>query len=470
MFCEATELARRIRAREISAREIMEACLAQQERTNPTVNAIVNRIGRDVALGLADRADSAVARGDEIGPLHGLPIAVKDLVEVEGFPTTYGFRPFAENIAQEDSLLAARLRKAGALIIGKTNTPEFGLGSHTFNALFGITRNPYNPAKSAGGSSGGAAAALACGMLPIADGSDMGGSLRNPASFCNVVGFRPSIGRVPSDRAFGWLGRLSTAGPMGRTVRDAAMLLSVLAGPDARDPLSLETPGSVFGESLERDVAALRIAWTTDLGAFPVQGEVAGLVEAAAHTFESLGCVVREDHPNLDGAMEVFQVQRAANLAEFENRLARMIPNWRDFAKDTAVWNIDKALNLTAKEILEAETLRTEIYRRVVAFFEGHDFLILPAAQVVAFDVETEWVEEINGQKMETYIDWMSVCCAISITGLPAISVPCGFSDEGLPVGLQIVGGRNKDFEVLQIAHAFEKATQHHRKHPSIAL
>jgi amidase len=464
----AREIVRMIRARQVSAVEVMGAFYDQVERHNPVLNAIVNLIPREEALALARGADDRIASGEPTGVLHGLPMAPKDTVEVKGFPTTWGFVPWADQVAAADAELAARQRRAGALFIGKTDMPEFGLGSHTFNSLFGATLNPYDVDKTPGGSSGGAAVALATGMLPLADGSDMGGSLRNPASFCNVVGFRPSIGRVPDERGLGWFGRIATAGPMARTVSDTALLFSVQAGPMANDPLSLPDAGQEFDQKLDLDPSSLKLAWSSDLDLVPVDSEVTTLIERAASTFAGLGSQLQNTHPDLAGAMDVFQIQRAAAMAVTGRALDQSLPNWRDYAKDTAIWNIEQGFDLTAEEILRSEIDRTAIYRRVAAFFEDYDALLLPAAQVPPFGKDQDWVREINGQPMGTYIDWMTICCAISITGLPAISVPCGFTGDGLPVGLQIVGRPRGDLNLLRIAHAFEQATLHHTRRPSI--
>ncbi|MEQ8858610.1 MAG: amidase [Pseudomonadales bacterium] len=469
-FESAATLVAAMRRGKLSASELMNACYDQIERLNPTLNAIVNLLPRERALALARRADRDRASGTDLGPLHGLPMAPKDAVDVTGFPTTFGFRPYRDRRPQHDDALAARQRAAGALYIGKTNMPEFGLGSHTFNGLFGTTSNPYDPKRSAGGSSGGAAVALATGMLPLADGSDMGGSLRNPASFCNVVGMRPSIGRVPDKRPMGWLARISTPGPMARTVADAALLLSVQAGAYPDDPLSLTQSGHAFAGTLARDLRGLRIAWTPDLDLVPVDPEVAAMVEAAAATFRDLGCEVERACPDLGSAMDVFHTQRAAALAVLGGGLDREVPDWRAHAKDTAIWNIDRGLKLTAGELIDAEVTRTHLYRRSVEFFQRYDALLLPAAQVPPFPAETEWIREINGQPMATYIDWMTVCCAVSVTGLPAISVPAGFTAGGLPLGLQIVAGPQDDLGLLQLAHEFEQATLHHCRRPELAL
>ena len=464
----ARQLTGAIRGGKLSAVELMAATYDQIEGLNSNVNAIVNLLPRAEALAAAREQDQTRARGEALGALAGLPLAVKDLEDAKGFPTTFGFRPFAEAVAEADGEVAARMRRAGGIVIGKTNVPEFGLGSNTFNALFGATRNPYDLERTAGGSSGGAAAALATGMLAIADGSDMGGSLRNPAGFCNVVGLRPSIGRVPDQRAFGWLARLSTLGPMARNVDDAALLLSVQAGYCATDPLSRMEPDPGFSGALECDPKTLRIAFSPDLGGLPVQAEVRERISAAAAVFADLGADVENACPNLDGAMAVFQTQRAASLAALGRQLDQQVSDWRRHAKDTAVWNIDKGLALCAEELIEAEIERTQIYRRAAGFFERYDILLCPAAQVAPFPIGDEWVREINGQPMATYIDWMAVCCAITILSAPAISVPGGFTPDGLPVGLQIVGAPGQDLKVLKAARLFEQATGHGKVRPPI--
>jgi len=465
---DATRLAAAIRSGELSAVALMNACYDQIEAYNLRLNAIVNLLRREDAISLAQNADDERAAGVPLGPLHGLPMAPKDLEDAAGFPTTHGFVPYADNIAQLDSPLVARQRAAGALFIGKTNVPEFGLGSHTFNSLFGVTRNPYDSNRTAGGSSGGAAVALASGMLPLADGSDMGGSLRNPASFCNVVGLRPSVGRVPNTSSMGWFARLSTSGPMARSVADAALLLSVQSGPDPPDPLTLPASGSDFAAVLDRDLRDLRIAWSPDLGFLPVDLEVSTLVEQATRTFADLGCRVERACPDLRSAMGVFQVQRAALMRIKGELLDESSPGWRKHAKGATVWNIEKGLGLTTADLIGSERERTGIYHRVTAFFEDFDALVLPAAQVAPFPVETEWVTEINGVQMATYIDWMTICCAISATGLPAIAVPAGFTKSGLPVGVQIVGRPRGDVELLQIARGFEQATRWGEKRPTL--
>ena len=463
---DAISLCRDLQSGAITAVAVMKNVYARIEALNPRFNAIVNLLDYDDAMELARGADKLPIA--ERGILHGLPMALKDAVAMKGFPTTWGFKPFAHRIETVDDGLATRLRDAGAIFIGHTNMPEFGFGSSTFNSLFGVTLNPYDTSKTAGGSSGGAAVALASQMLPLADGSDLGGSLRNPASFCNVVGFRPSIGRMPFNKNFAWYGRVVTTGPMAKTVKDTTLLFAAMAGPDSSDPLTLPEPGHHFFDGLiaTRDPTALNIALSTDLGCLEVDQEVADIIRAAGEVFASLGASVTAAAPDLTGAMEVFQVQRAVGLRPLGDNLEKNFPDWRLDAKDTAIWNIEKGTQLSADEIMQAEATRSRIYAQAVEFFQHYDVLILPAAQVPPFDAEEEWVKEINGVEMQTYLDWMAVCCMITVTGLPSISVPAGFTKSGLPVGVQIVGRPRGDLALLQIAQLFEDATTHHKKLP----
>ena len=464
-FLTATELTRRIRAKDLSVREVIEAHLAQIERVNPKVNAIVTRSDLTEVIDQADAADAALARGEDVGPLHGLPVAHKDLVETKGIRTTYGSPIFKDFVPEHDALIVERLKRAGAITIGKTNTPEFGAGSQTYNEVFGETLNPYDITKTCGGSSGGAAVALACGMLPIADGSDMGGSLRNPANFCNVVGFRTSPGRVPVWPAvLGWF-PISVEGPMARTVQDAALMLSAIAGPDRRAPISISEPGEMFSQPLERDFNGVQIAWDRDLGGLPVDPQVTVTIDAQRGVFESLDCVVVDDAPDFTDADEVFKVWRAWR---FELAYSQLLETHPDQIKETVVWNIKAGMELSGPQIGEAEIKRTALYQRVREFMETYEFLILPVNQTLPFDVKQRYITEINGVKMETYIDWMRSCYYISVLGLPAISVPCGFTPDGLPVGVQIVGRHQDDFGVLQLAHAFEQATGFWKQKPTV--
>ncbi|NUU25921.1 MAG: amidase [Streptomycetaceae bacterium] len=454
-YLTARELAARIRSRDLSAREVVQAHLDRVAEVNPAVNAIVTHTA-ERALAEARAADEVTARGGETGPLHGLPVAHKDTHDTGGVRTTYGSPLLADNVPEHDELVVERIRAAGAITIGKTNVPEFGAGSHTFNPLFGPTRNPYDLSRSAGGSSGGAAAALACGMHPLADGSDMGGSLRNPASFCNVVGFRPSPGRVPTWPDGTPWSTMAVQGPMARTVDDVALLLSVVAGPDPRSPIALETPGEVFGALRERDLTGLRVAWSPDLGgAVPVEPEVADVVAAAVPVFARLGATVEQACPDLDGADEVFRVFRAW---QFHALLGTAMDGADGRMKPALVQNITEGRVLRGADLERATALHTALFHRVREFFTRYDVLLLPTSQVAPFPVDWEYPAEIAGVPMADYLDWMRSAYLISATGCPALSVPAGFTPGGLPVGLQIVGPHRADRMVLEVGRAFERA------------
>ena len=465
-FLTAIELARHIRAKELSATEVMEAHLTQIERVNPQVNAIVTFLPEQ-ALEQARAADEALSHGEDVGPLHGLPVAHKDLTPTKGIRTTFGSQALQDFVPEEDALIVERLKKAGAITIGKTNTPEFGAGSQTYNEVFGETLNPYDTARTCGGSSGGAAVALACGMIPIADGSDMGGSLRNPASFCNVVGLRPSPGRVPNWPGYvGWY-TYAVEGPMARTVEDAALMLSTIAGPDPRSPIAITEPGSLFSQPLKRNFKGVRIAWSHDLGMLPVDPQVTTVIEGKRHLFEGLGCRIDDCEPDFSGADEIFKAWRAWY---FELVLAELLETQRDKLKDTVIWNIEEGMKLSGPQLGAIERRRTELYHRVREFMQTYEFLILPVSQVPPFPVSQRYIEEINGEKMGTYIDWMKSSYYITTVGFPAISVPCGFTADGLPVGVQIVGRHQDDLGVLQLAYAFEQATELWKHKPPVVL
>jgi amidase len=464
-FHSAVELARLIRERRTSCMEVMLAHLEQIERVNPQVNAIVTLLP-EAALHAAARADEQLAEGVAPGPLFGLPIAHKDLVSTKGIRTTFGSPIFKDHVPEFDDLIVERLRNAGAICIGKTNTPEFGAGSQTFNEVFGVTRNPYDLTKTCGGSSGGAAVALACGMLPIADGSDTGGSLRNPAAFCNVVGFRTSPGRVPVwPTETAWF-PISVQGPMARTVADAALMLAATAGPDDRSPISISEPGEQFLAPLDRNFRGVKIAWSRDFGGLPIDPRILETMDGCRGAFESLGCVVEDGEPDFRGADESFRVWRAW---KFELKFAELRKSHPEQIKDAIHWNAEEGEKLTGPQISRAERARTELYHRVREFLVDYEYMVFPVTQVPPFDVNQPFVDEIAGQKLETYIDWMKSCYYVTVTGLPAISVPAGFTSDGLPVGLQIVGRHQQDFAVLQLAHAFEQATQHGRTRPALS-
>ncbi|HSA90460.1 MAG TPA: amidase [Burkholderiales bacterium] len=461
-FTPARTLARQIRARKLSATEVVRAFIARIERINPKVNAIVTFLPEQAlhAAKVLDRKRSFV------GPFAGLPIAIKDVIATKGVRTTWGSLVYKDHVPAEDHILAERLKAAGAILLGKTNTPEFGAGSQTFNKVFGATRNPYDLAKTCGGSSGGAAVAVACGMLPFADGGDFAASLRNPGSFCNVIGFRPSTGRVPAyPHPYPW-SNLSELGPMARTASDAAFLLSVMAGPDRRAPTSISEPGSIFLKPLNKSFKKVRIAWSRDLGGLPVDSRVTNVLEKNRSVFSRLGCIIEDAQPDFSGATEAFEALRGLT---YQHRVGALMKEHGDKIKETIRWNYEEGRRLTAPEVARAEGLRTALYHRMRTFLEKYDFLVCPTNQLPPFPVDEEYPREIAGVELHNYLDWMKSCYFITLTTHPAISVPAGFTDEGLPVGLQIVGRYRDDFGVLQLAHAFEQATQVWKRRPAIA-
>ena len=456
----AVEMARLIRAKKLSAREAMAAHLKRIEQVNPKVNAIVTLVP-ELAMENARKADEAQARGATLGPLHGLPVAHKDLVETRGIRTTFGSLLFRDHIPDRDEWIVESIRNAGAIALGKTNTPEFGAGSQTFNRVFGATRNPYDLTRTCGGSSGGAAVSLACGMVPIADGSDAGGSLRNPAAFCNVVGFRVAPGRVASH---GW-STIPVSGPMARTVPDVALFLSAIAGPDPRCPISITEPAALFREPLDRDFHGVRVAWFRDLGGVPFDPRVREAVQAQRKTFEALGCSVEEAEPDFTGTDEAFKTLRAWGFAAAQAENVRL---HRDLFKDTLLWEVDRGLKLSAMDIARAELTRLEVWERMREFMDKYEYFILPSTQVPPFDVNLPYPSSVDGVKMATYIDWMKACWYISFVENPSISVPAGFTPDGLPVGLQIVGRHRKERSVLQLAHAFTEAARVGERRPGL--
>jgi amidase len=464
-FLSAIEMARLIRAKKFSAREALSAHLKQIERVNPKVNAIVTLVA-EMAAQAAAKADEMQAHGEKLGPLHGLPVAHKDLLETKGIRTTFGSPLFRDHIPTEDNIVVERMKRAGAIIIGKTNTPEFGAGSQTYNTIFGATRNPYDLTKTCGGSTGGGAVSLACGFAPVVSGTDTGGSLRNPAAFCNVVGFRPSVGRVPNPKAsFAW-STLSTSGCLGRSVADLAYVLSTIAGPDPRAPLSIDDPGEIFVRPLDRSFKGVRVAWFKDLGGVPFDPRVRTVIDGQRRTFESLGCVVEQAEPDFAPAEVAFRALRALASAGAHGAELRDHP---DAFKDTLKGEIEEGLRLTGADVTRAEAAHAQLWRGFQAFLDKYEYFVLPTTQLPPFDVDTPYPTEIAGVKFTNYIDWMKSCWYISATGNPAASVPAGFTPEGLPVGVQIVGRYKQDFSVLQMAHAFEQVTGFSKKRPSIA-
>ncbi|MBT4126152.1 MAG: amidase [Chloroflexi bacterium] len=464
VFKNAREQAKLIADGELTSEELVHAHLDQIERVNPSVNAMVTMVA-DSALDQACEADMARMNGEEMGPLYGLPIAVKDLQNTKGILTTQGSPIYKDFVPSSDALIVERVNKAGAIVIGKSNTPEFGAGSQTFNPVFGSTKNPYDVSKTCGGSSGGAGVALATGMTTIATGSDLGGSLRNPAAWSNVVGIRPSPGRVPAVGGdLGW-STLSTDGPMGRTVDDVALQLSVMAGNDVRSPLSLRESAAGYAGSLERDFKDVRIAWSKDLGGRPIDAENSRVTESQKHVFENLGLIVEDDEPDFSTTDEIFQVLRAYSFAVKHEGHLRDHP---ELLKETVRWNAEQGLKQSAIDVAHAEQLRTRLWEQLMVFFDKYEFLALPVTSVPPFSIDLEYPADINGIVPETYLDWMWPCYTISVTGLPAMSVPAGFTKDGLPVGLQLVGRPRDEMGLLQLASAFEGETNFYKQRPGV--
>ncbi|MGR3757913.1 MAG: amidase [Tranquillimonas sp.] len=455
----ATDLCRDIAAGRLSPVVLAEAVLERIAAANPRVNAIVSLRPRDEILAEAQKAAEATPKG----PLHGLPVAVKDLADTAGLRTTYGSPLFKDHVPAADGLLAARLRAAGAIIIGKTNTPEFGLGSHTYNPVFGATLNPYAPSRTAGGSSGGAAVALAARMLPLADGSDMMGSLRNPAGWNNVYGFRPSHGLVPSLASDeGFLHPLSTDGPMARDVRDLDLLLRAMAGPHPQDPLS----GARHDGGDRPDIRGLRIGWLGDWGGhYAYEAGIADLCEAALGVLSDLGCDVRPHRPQIEpeALWQSWTVLRSWAMAE-KFRHAFADPAKREAMKPAVQWEIERGLSLSGAEIAQAGRVRTRWFREAAEM--RPDILTAPTAQMFPFDAALDWPEEVAGRKMDTYHRWMEVMIPASLAGLPALAVPAGFGPEGLPMGMQLIGRRGADATVLALGEAYHEVTRWPQRRP----
>jgi len=462
-FMGAMALAELLRAKQLSAVEVMKAHLKQIGRVNPKVNAIVTLVDEKKLLAQAQAADDALTKGTWLGPLHGLPIGVKDLHATKGIRTTYGSPLLKDDIPNADCLLVEREKKAGGIVLGKTNVPEFGLGSQTFNTVFGATRNPFDLSKTCGGSTGGGAVAAACGMVPLADGSDLGGSLRNPPNFCGVVGLRPSPGRVPNPPAdLAWQ-PFSVEGPVARNVKDCAFFLSVLAGPDERIPISIEQPGSAFAQRLDgRNFKDVRVAMFRDMG-LPWNPEVKETIRAQGKVFESLGCVVEEAEPDFRDANECFLAWRHWMM---EAKFGDLLATKGDQLNEYVHWHVEEGRKLTGPYLSRVEIKRSALYQRVREFMDRYEFFVLPVNQVLPFDVTQHYPAEIDGVKLENYLAWMKSAYYISAVGNPAASVPCAFSKGGLPIGIQIVGRHHDDWGVLQMAHAFEQAKNLEKRRP----
>ena len=466
-FTPATKLVGLFARGTVSPLEVMQAVLERIERINPTLNAYCTVAGEQ-ALADAKKATAlARRRGRRTPPLHGVPVSIKDLTPTKGIRTTWGSKIYEHHVPTEDALVVERLKAAGAIVVGKTNTPEFGAGANTFNEIFGPTRNPWNPALTCGGSTGGGAVALATGMGPLAQGSDLGGSLRLPASFCGVVGFRTSPGCVPvHPTALGW-DPWSVQGPMARTVGDVALMLSVIAGADSRAPISYPVDTRALLRAPKRpSIKGLRIAWGGDLGVTPVDAEVEALCRAGADVFRRLGTRVEEAHPDYSGLEEIVQTSRGASMVA---RHADKLGKWREQMQENLVKNIEGGLKLTPVDIGRAERLRTELWHRVREFQERYDLILTPTAPVPPFPLELRsGPAEINGKPMRNYIQWALTTYAFTVVGVPAISVPCGFTRAGLPVGLQIVGRWRDEVGVLRAAAAFEAAQPWTDRRPAL--
>jgi amidase len=445
----AREQARLVRTREVSARELVQAHLDRIQAVDPLLNAIPTLVP-ELGLAAAEAADRALASGEEPGPLHGLPVAIKDIEDVAGVRTTYGSPLFADHVPDADAEIVTRLRRSGAIVIGKTNVPEFASGSQTFNPVFGPTRNPYDLARTPGGSSGGAAAAVAAHLLPFADGSDLGGSIRNPSSFCNVVGLRPTPGRVPDPAGNPWDPQ-PVLGPIARNAADAALFMRAVAGPHAGAPLSLADPPELFAAPLVAPAPGLRIAWSRNLRDLPVEPQVTAALEPMRRALEALGCHVEDVEPELPGVDEAFEVMRGVGYA---GAFGELLGGGK--LKETIVQNTRYGLALTGAQLARATALQAEVFHAMRALLEDYDALALPAVQVAPFAVETEWPREVAGVAMGSYIEWMRACSRITVTAHPAISVPGAFTPAGLPVGLQIVGARGAELALLGIAAALE--------------
>jgi amidase len=463
-FMRAVDLVSAIRGKKLSAREVMQAHLKRIHSISDQMNAIVTLVPEHELMGQAASADKALAKGEWRGPLHGLPIAVKDVHETQGIRTTFGSPLYRDFVPDFDCGVVEREKNAGAIILGKTNVPEFALGSQTFNRVFGPTRNPYDMTKTCGGSTGGGAVALACGMVPLADGSDWGGSLRNPPNFCNVVGLRPSPGRVAKlPTQLGWFTH-SVPGPLARNVSDCALFLSVLAGYDGRSPISLDQPGNQFAQPLEvRKFKGVRVAMFKDLD-LPWEAEVKSAVQAQRKVFESLGCLVEDAEPDFADANECFLAWRHWSI---ELAFGDLLPTESHQLNEYIHWHIEEGRKLTGPYLSRVEAKRTALYKRMCEFMEEHDFFVLPVSQVLPFDVNTHYPAEICGVRMENYLAWMKSAYYISVTEHPAISVPCAFSSGGLPIGIQIVGRHHGEWELLQLAYAFEQVTNVGRRRPA---
>ena len=459
----AIDLSRAIHLKQVSCQEVMQSTLERIARLNPQSNAIVSMQDPELWMAQARERDAQLARGESMGWMHGMPQAIKDLANSKGLRTTLGSPLMKDFVAPEDGLMVQRMKAAGAIVIGKTNTPEFGLGSHTFNEVFGPTRNAWNPNKTAGGSSGGAAVAVAQRLLPVADGSDFMGSLRNPAGWNHVFGLRPSQGRVPMSPAQDvFIAQLPTEGPMARHVADLAMLLSVQAGAHPSSPLSLTEDPAAFTGSLASNPQGLRMGWLGNLqGYLPMEDGILDVCQSALNSFSGMGCTVDEARLGMP-AEEIWRAWLVWRQALIGPRIAPFLinPANRAHIKAEALWEHDQSMGLTGSQLLAASASRTRFYQSMLALFEKFDVLAIPVAQVWPFDVNLRWPETVAGKSMDTYHRWMEVVIYATFAGLPSISVPAGFGENGLPMGLALIGKPQGDWDLLKLAHAYEIANQ----------
>lgn len=459
----AVDHAALLRRREISAIELLDAHLARIDDVNPDLNAIVTHTP-ELARERAEAADARFAAGGVPPLLTGLPIAHKDTKETKGIRTTFGSPVYANYVPTRNALIVQRAQDAGAVPVGKTNTPQHGAGSTTFNKVFGTTRNPWDLNLTPGGSSGGAASAVSSGMVPLADGSDFGASLRNPAAFTNTVGFRPSPGRIPSLPTKDAWATHSVHGPIARTVEDVSLFMAATAGPDPRIPISIDQPGSTFAAPLQADWTGQRIAWSEDLGGLPIDRRVTDALRPARRALTDIGFEVHDAEPDFKGAEEAFSVWRGYVYArEFADAVAKD----PDSYKDAIHWNVEYGLSLTPVAIGKSVEAKTRLRNRVLTFLDTYRFLVLPTSAVPPFPIDVEYPTEIDGTPLDNYTSWFASCYYISATELPAISVPGGFTEDGLPIGLQIVGRHHADLDVLRAAYAVQEATGHWKRRPS---
>lgn len=463
-WMSAGELTASIRRGELSAREALQSHWNRIDALNPTINAVIYE-DRDRAWEDAAAADERQASGAALGPLHGVPMTNKDSNATAGMPNTWGSPLLQDVVPSQDNLAVGRLRAAGAIMTGKSNVPEFAAGAHTFNEVYGTTGNPYDPSRSAGGSSGGAAAAIAAGIQPVGDGSDMGGSLRIPASFCNVLGLRPSLGRVPDlhDNSWMWLGRI---GPMAREVSDLALMMNVMSGPDPRVPTSIQEADVDFRVGLRSGVSGLRIGWSPDVGlGVPVDPEVVRVAEHALAVFADAGAIIEEAAPDLAEADEVFRQTRAFDMEFGWGELVRGNPS---LVKPEMIENVELGHRQTAADLHRLARARTRLETRTREYFGRYDLWLTPTAQVLPFPAAQRWPREVAGEPMGDYLDWMRSVCVVSAMSTPALSVPAGFSATGLPVGIQLVAPQGADALLLRAAHAYEERTLWSRVHPRL--